>query len=214
MRQQEFTTLQNLWTIVRIASLYKSFDTKPASVAETTCPRSIPRTVLTLDALQKILALVDGMKNFLTSMIRKHFMKLVQSCQAGHTAFHVRIVNHDISKHFRWIELFVPAKATIVFVRSPTAIFVLKRQHNVDRLFEPIVGKTFQLSSFYRRLNVLIAQQTQSPFEAFSGTITNGPTVRTSTEGPSSFTDMTIVLLAKGRGLVLVGWRRTSRFGR
>jgi hypothetical protein len=89
MRKQESAAFLNFMTVVRIPRLDQAFNTEPTRITEATAPTTVPGAIFSLNALQKVLALVDGMNNLLGTMIREHMVKLVQSSQRGHGAFHI-----------------------------------------------------------------------------------------------------------------------------
>lgn len=49
-------------------------------------------------------------------------MKIGQCCKRSHAAFDIRVIDHDVTKYFTRIELFVPSKSTVVFVSCPAFV--------------------------------------------------------------------------------------------
>lgn len=78
----------------------------------------------------------------------------LEGCNASAAAFHVAVVDHDVSKYFGRIEQLVPSVTPVVLVGRPASVTILIGQDHIAGILQTLVADAIRQRNQSRNLQV------------------------------------------------------------
>lgn len=112
-----------------------------------------------------------------------------QGANGSRTALAVRIIDHDAVEALSRVQVLQPGTRAHQLVRGPATVVVLQREQDIDGVVQEVVGQTVADDV------TVLEFEAQGSAQTFSSAVSNGPSVISVGEGPSTLGDVTVVLV-------------------
>eukprot|EP00968_Pinguiococcus_pyrenoidosus_P019124 scaffold2022_cov261-Pinguiococcus_pyrenoidosus.AAC.13 len=191
MAQNELHRLNDRPARARLSAGHQSFDAEPRAVGEAHAPAAVPASVPALDTLQKRTPPLNAKRNLLRAVVRELLSEVDESSHGRRAAFHVAVVDHDVSEGLARVQPFVPAIAPIVLVRRPPSIVILVAEKHIHGVVHPLEVD----GVLPHGLDALEGAQGQHTLQALAGAVADRPPVRRCAKGPAPLADVAVPIL-------------------